>query len=221
MVRARVDQFEAAAPAVGPFTPPPASPVSHLIHDDPCDIRLRDARRVGVDHLVRHRQSQPFPAAGQFAAEISQGVVRVQIGIMGDEIGGVVRNHEIIAGRHRRVGREDVADAGDELPAADVYGAAPFIVQLHISIVDVAGDRFAHDLIDDNVAHQNAAVRSSRRPSDQRIKIVRAVRIPAHRDSVLLAFKLHRVENSRSVRCFEVNAFARRAEAEAQLVFIE
>ena len=221
MVAARIDQFKTAAAAIGPLAPAPARGISHLIHYDPCDVRLCDAGSVGVNDLVWHRQSQPLSSAGQFAAEISQGVVRIEIGVMREEVGDVVRDHKITARRDRCVGREDVVDSRDKLPAADIDRAGSLVVQLNVSVVGVASNRFIHDFVDDDVTHENAAVRKPWRPVVQWIKLIRSVRVTPRWNAVFLALKFHGVEHPRSVRCFEVDRLTHSAEAEAQLVFVE
>ena len=115
MIGVRIQQFQTAPAARRPLTPASAGAIRHLILDNVNRARSQ-AVAVGAGQILRQRQRHALAIVRKSAAEISQRVGGIQIGILCKQIGQVVGDDEITVCGQRRVRREAEGDAGSELP---------------------------------------------------------------------------------------------------------
>ena len=118
-VPARVNQFQAAAVAIGPAAPVPAGAVSHFVHHDVEIIGCHLARSVGAESCVRHCQREPLAGAGQFAAKIARRVRRVELRIIREQISRIAPDHQIFSRTQRLIRRKRPTDAPADFPAVE------------------------------------------------------------------------------------------------------
>ena len=208
MVRMRINQFQAAPAAAGPLAPMPAHVVGHLIFRHQ-NLRVRVQR-------LRHGQSDLFAIVRKFAAVIADRIPAVQIRVMREQVGRVVRHHHVTV-RCDGDARERERDAGRELPAGEVHGVRAQIIKLDVLIVVALADGVVHQFVDRDVADQDGAVVRAGSARGERVKIIRAIRPAAERYSIGLRAKLHRVEHAAAIGLEQIKGPARAAQSKTQL----
>ena len=87
----------------------------------------------------------------QLSAVVAIGVAAVEIGVVGQQIGGVLAHHHVAVGANDRVGRKGEGDASHELPAGQIDRIGPLVVEFDVLIVVVAADRVIHQFVDDDI----------------------------------------------------------------------
>ena len=158
LVRASVNQLQAAAAAVGPAAPAAAGAVGDLVHDDVQIIRGHVPRSIRAGRGVRHRQCDLFAGVGQFSAEIADGVRRVELRVVREQISRVASDHQIIARAQRLICRKRPTDAAADFPARQTDGIGSVIEQFNVLRVVAAHERVIHDFVETHRAHQRSGV---------------------------------------------------------------
>ena len=206
----RIDPFQTAASAMGPFAPASALSEGHVVHDNVNNIGHHLPGCVGADDLVRHRQRNVLAAVGQTAVEIAERVCAGQVWVVRQQPRGIFPNDEIAIRGNGRAGRESVFDAAGEAPPAHIHSARGAIVQLDKFIVALAAERVIQDLIDNDVRNATASVGRSRRFRLQPVKSRRSIRRTPGRNAILLPAETDGVDHARVGGVLEINRFAGR-----------
>ena len=100
-----IDQFQAAAAAIGPFAPAPSFAVAHLVHDDVDGIGDDDAV-VGADDLVGFGKRQAITAVPERSSKIAERIIGRETGVIGQQVRGVVGDHHVAVRGKNGVGGE-------------------------------------------------------------------------------------------------------------------
>src|SRR5207247_4796604 len=95
-----IDQFQAAAAAVGPSAPATAFAVAYFVHDD-VDGVGDDNAVVGADDLVGFGEGEAVTAVSERSSIIAERIVRIETGVIGEQVGRVVGDHHVaVRGEH-------------------------------------------------------------------------------------------------------------------------
>ena len=222
VVAVGIDQFQAAAPAGRPGSPMSTTDVSHFLHHDVKSIRGHDQRRgIGGKDRLRGRQGQVFAAVGQLTVEIPDQIGAGQTGVVGQQMRGILRHHQVAVGRQGRVHRKREADAVDETPAADVHRVEAAIMEFDVLILAGAGDRVVHDFVDDDVLKNRRGVGRAGGAPTQAPKVRGAIGVSPKGHALALPTESQGVEHPRLVRVHQVKGLAIGLQSEAKLAFLE
>jgi hypothetical protein len=149
-----VDQFETAATTIRPASPLTAGPVLNLVYNHIGDVGDELTQLICSNHKLRPRQGKSLALVAQGAAEAARSIVGVQGRVPSQEIRLIPRHHQVSVPRDQGVGRERKVDARGESPPAQVGGARAAIINLHVFIVVVPGNRMVHDFVDHDIAEE-------------------------------------------------------------------
>ncbi|OQA23974.1 MAG: hypothetical protein BWY59_02396 [Verrucomicrobia bacterium ADurb.Bin345] len=209
VVGARVGELEAAAAAVRPLAPAPAVVIGHFVHHH--KVLVRKAR------VVRLRQHDALAGFRQVALEVANRVPAVQhAGVIRHQVQRVLRDDEVAARGNRRARGEREGDSLDEPPVVERRRDGPLVVQFHVLVVVIAGDRVVHDLVDHHFPDAQRGVCGAGRPARQLVEVGGSVRVAPRGYGVLLGGKADRIHHP-SVGRAEHDVLAGRTEIEGEI----
>jgi hypothetical protein len=216
-----IDQFQAAAAAVGPASPAAAVAVPDLVDHDENAVGFGN-RAVGAHDPLGSGQGEAFTAVGQGAGEVPERVFRREPGMAAAQSRGIPRHHEIPAGSEPRPRRKLELDAVHEPPSGEIDRRRSGIEQLHVLAHPVrVARRVEHDLVDHHRGRPRRRVREAGRRFRQFPPDRAAFGMAAERDAVGLRPESYGVDHPGAVGTVEEQGLAGGVEREAQLRLVE
>ena len=219
-----IDQLHAAAESIAPVAPAPAVAVGEFADGD---VQLRDnlaTAGAGDVVVIGRGEDDALAAVGQRAGVRAEEIhVGAEVGVNQREACRIACHDPERARRHvlrERVRGEGVADTGDKFVTRQIRRRRAAVVNLHILVVVVAGDRVEHDLVDDDRVAHGHGVRAVAGVGGHAVDERPAVRVAALRYVVRRAAKIHDVNDARLVGVPKQDRLTAREQLEAELVLI-